>query len=232
MTRGEIITQALEVVGDISLTTEAAAWLDKKLLELKTAGLGFWRFLAAETTHQTEDAVYSVPFSATKWPAAALTNYNKGMSIWSAEPRKLTRISKAIYDAGYDAAAGNPEFFALWNKTLYLYPIPVTSSLPLLTIQYYKEITLPTSDGDDLETVVGIKENWQGFLINGVVSEGFRYMNDGRFANSRDLWKEQQGLMLKDNEDFSTPEEQEWDKPSLAVRQQQALAAVSAVRGR
>lgn len=89
MTRGDIITQALKVVGNTNLTTEAAAWLDKKLFELKTAGSGYWRFLAAETTHQTVNNQYKALFSANEWPATALTNYNKGLSIWSDEPKKV-----------------------------------------------------------------------------------------------------------------------------------------------
>lgn len=223
MTRGDIITQALKIVGDTSLTTEAAAWLDNILLEMETAG--FWRFLAKETTYQTEDTVFKVAFSAAKWPSAALTDYSKGLSIWSAEPRKLIRISKATFDDGYDATTGYPEFFALWNDTLYLGSTPVTGSIPLLTVQYYEEITLPTADNDDIETVVGIKPKWHGFLVDGVIAEGFSYMYDDRFAQHRQIWERKLGLMLKDNEDYSTPDESEWDKSSVDVRKQEVLNA-------
>lgn len=221
MTRGDIITQALRVVGDTSLTTEAADWVDNVLLEIDS--VGFWRFLSKETTLQTQHTVWGINFSDPKWPAAALTDYSKGMSIWSDEPRGLTRISKAAFDKGYDASTGNPEFFALWQDAVYLWPTPVTGSLPLLTVQYYQEITLPTADADDIETVVGIKPKWQGFLIDGVIAEGFSYMEDPRRDNYMQIWQRHLGMMLKDNEDFSTPVEAQWDKPSVDVRKRVAV---------
>lgn len=218
MTRLQLITQTLRIVGDPDLTTEAADWLNNVLYEMETSG--YLKFLAKETTYQTENTVYNVAFSAAKWPSAAITDYSKGMRLWSDEPKKLVRISKAAFDKGYDASTGNPSHFAIWNDKVYLWPTPVTNSLPLLTAQYYQEITVPTADGDDIETVVGILPKWQRYLINGMVSEGFDYMEDARYENRRGLWERNLALILRDNEDFVTSSEAQWDKPSIAARQQ------------
>jgi hypothetical protein len=196
MTRLELVTIALRTVGDTSLTAEAAVAIDIVLEEIEN--LTNWWFLEKITTYQTENNVSSVAFSASKWPAAALTDYSKGMEISSVNaPYNLIPVSKHILDALNDGTSGNPRFFALYNEILYLFPIPTTGSLPLLTIKYYKNVTLPTADGDVIETVVGINKKYLPFIISGLISYMTQEEDDTRDFRSK--LTENLKLMLLDN---------------------------------
>ena len=168
MTRTQLVAIALRTVSDTSLTAEAAAALDIILEFVET--INRWNFLQATTTYQTEDTVGSVAFSASKWPSAALTNFSASMEILSASaPYRLESVKKELYNAMNSGETGLPSHYALHLKTLYLWPTPVTGTLPLLTLEYYKNITLPTSDSDVIETVVGIDKKMLPMLINGVI---------------------------------------------------------------
>lgn len=198
MTRTQLITQALVILGNTTLTTNATNWINDVLYEIASSAL--WKFLEASTTYQTENGVSSVAFSAAKWPSAALTNYSKGIYIQSDEPRKLEKITKEEFLSKDDGSTGNPKFFAIWDEALYLYPQPVTDSLPLLTIYYYKEITVPTQDSDDLETVCGLKPKWQSFLKYGIIALGMAHESDPRFTDFQTLWERKLQIMIADNE--------------------------------
>jgi len=198
MTRTQLISRALTILGNTSLTSEAADWLNEILYEIEAATA--WKFLETTTTYQTENAVSNVAFSASKWPAAALTNYSKGMFIQSAEPRKLEPISKDEFLSRNDGATGYPKFFSIWDDTLYLYPTPITSYLPLLTVHYYKEITVPTADGDDLETVCGLIPKLQSVLKYGLLALGSIHQNDQRFEKFQGLWDAKLAALVKENE--------------------------------
>ncbi len=198
MTRVQLVTQALVILGNTTLTTNAANWVNDVLYEIESSAL--WKFLEGSTTYQTENGVSSVAFSVAKWPSAALTDYSKGMYIQSDEPRKLERISKEEFLSKDDGSTGNPRFFSIWDETLYLYPQPVTDSLPLLTVHYYKEITVPTADGDDLETVCGLNPKWQSFLKYGILALGMAHEGDQRFEKFQTLWEAKLQTMVKDNE--------------------------------
>jgi hypothetical protein len=198
MTRTQLVTQALAILGNTTLTTDAANWVNDILYELEASGL--WKFLESTTTYQTEDTVQSIAFSASKWPAAALTDYSKGMFIESSEPRKLEYLPKEDFLSLVDGSTGTPTHFSVWNSTLYLFPTPATGALPLLTIHYYKEITVPTGDSDDLETVCNIKPKWQSFLKYGIIALGMAYENDSRFEKFQTLWEARIEAMKADNE--------------------------------
>lgn len=216
MTRTQLITKALQMHGNTGLSTVAIDWLDRVLWEMEAAG--YWKFLETQTTYQTENNTQSVAFSTSKWPSAAITDYSKGLALTSDEPRQLQQVSKQAFDEMDDDATGNPRYFALWNKTVYLYPTPVTGSLPLITVRYFKEMTHPTQDADDMETVCGILPKWQGFVLNGVVAEGLAYSVDERAPFYRQLWKENLLTMLVDNEDISTYKESRMDRPSMFLK--------------
>lgn len=216
-TRGEIITEALLIVGDPSRTSEAALWLNWVLYELES--LGHWRFLETETTYQTETGVGSVLFSANKWPAAALTDFSKGMSVFSGEGRNLLPVSKSDLDEMNDGTTGNPRVFSLWNETLYLYPEPITNFLPLLTIKYYQEITVPTSDADDMETVSNIKPKYSSLLIAPVAAMGLKVEDDDRDQMYTEIWlKVNLPTMMKDNMDFFRYRDSKDDLPVRSVK--------------
>lgn len=199
MTRVQLVTQALSILGNTTLTTDAANWVNDVLYEIEASAL--WKFLEVTTTYQTINNDSSVAFSEAKWPSVALVNYSKGMYIQSSEPRKLERISKVDLLSKDNSATGNPTHFAIWDETLYLWPTPVTGSTPLLTTHYYGEITVPTGDSNDLETVSGLKPKYQSFLKYGVVALGMAYEKDPRFKDFQTLWEAKLEKMIKDNED-------------------------------
>lgn len=207
MTRSDIITRATNIIGDSNLLVDARNWLDNILLEIES--VGYWRFLENEVTYQTVSGTQNVTFTT-----LTITDYSKGITIRSGEPRKLIQLSKSALDEANDGALGNPKFFAIWNDSLYLYPTPTTGSVPILTIKYYQNITLPTADANDILTTVGIKQKWHKFLIDGVTHEGFNYLDDTRAEKYRMLFDRDLMLMLKDNEDYFTIRESKFDKPS------------------
>lgn len=208
MTRQDILDRALKIVGEDNLLADARVWLDSVLYDLEARG--FWRFLETPTTYQTENNVNTKTFTE-----LSMTNYSKGLAILSDEPRKLRQISKTAFDEADDGATGNPWLFANWNESIWLYPKPVTGKLPILTLRYYKEVTIPTQDSDDMETVVGIKPKWQRYLIDGVIAEGLSYMADERYEQYKRQFDEKVAIMLADNEDYFTSRESTVDRPSL-----------------
>jgi hypothetical protein len=221
-TRGNLIEKALKIIGDQNRLVDARDWLDLTLSEIESRG--FWEFLEKSTTYQTENTVQSVAFSEAKWPSSAITDFSKGLILNSDEPRKLIRISKAALDAANDNATGNPTHYAVWNKTVYFYPTPVTSSLPLLTVRYFKEITFPTSDTDVIETVTGILPKYEPFLVNGIIAWGMEAIDDGRQNVRRQIWERNLQIMENDNDDYRTYVESFLDRPSINNRKIEAIA--------
>jgi hypothetical protein len=218
VTRLELITAALKIGADTTLGTEALDWLNNILTEYEASGL--WRALEAETTYQTENNVASVAFSASKFPAAALTDYSKALMISSDEPRELVYKSfSQLKVLAADGATGNPKFFTIRGAKLYLHPTPVTGSLPILTLYYYKDMTLPTADGDDIETVCGVVRKHQGFIIDGLMSYIFAYLGETDKAQAaRAIWLQHHiPIMLLDNKDYYDEEEQKREQPELAA---------------
>lgn len=214
MTRSDLIVGALKIVGDTNLVSEARNWLDNVLYEIET--MGYWRFLEKEITYQTEIGINNKTFTS-----ILLTDYSKGLSVRSSEGRLLIQTSKAGLDEMNDAAVGFPHFFSIWADKLWLYPTPTTGKIPILTLKYFREMTVPTSDADDMELTTGIKPKWQRFLIDGIISEGFAYQDDQRSGNYRQLFDRHMMIMRRDNEDFSSIKESTFDKSSLIRREQQ-----------
>lgn len=221
-TRLQLITRALRTVGDTSLTSEATDWITNVLNDIEAVGM--WRFLYVTTTHQTETGVSSVAFSASKWPSAAITDFSKGLSISSTStPFSLTLLSKDGYDRANDSSTGLPSHYAFANETVFFYPIPVTGSLPLLTSKYYKEIPILTADGDDIETVTGIKPQWHPVIEAGVVLAGALEIEDGRVETFAAIYRQKLGAMILVNSDSFDTAEQSLDKSALLNRSGLAL---------
>ncbi len=197
MTRTGIINQSLAILGDSTLATSAIDWFANCLYEIEAAG--FLTFLEKQTTYQTENGVQSVAFSASKWPAAALTDYSKGMYIYSSEGRKLEEISKEAYDVRNIGETGYPKYFTIFADVLYLYPKPVTSYLPLLTVHYYKQISLPAQGTDELSTI-GIKTKYQSSLIWGVLKFAGMYNSDDRASAFQQNWDAALGKLVSENQ--------------------------------
>jgi hypothetical protein len=218
MTRLELINAALTLAADTTLGTQAVDWLNNILTEYEASGL--WRSLEAETTYQTENTVASVAFSASKFPAAALTDYSKAMMISSNEPRQLVYKSFSQFKVlTADGATGNPKYFTIRNSKLYLHPTPATGSTPILTLYYYKDITLPTADGNDLETTSGIVRKHQGFIMDGLLSYIHAHLGETEKAQAaRAVWLQHHiPIMLLDNKDYYDEEDQKREQPELAA---------------
>ena len=206
MNRGDILTDALQVVGDQNLTTEARIWLNNALYELE--GEGYFTFLQSSTTHQTVNDQVSAAFTASEWPSAALTTFSKGLEVVSGTPaRKLLEVQKPGFDAMSDGATGAPRFFSLWNQTLFLYPTPVTGAqtLPLLTVYFFRKIVVPTDDSDELDAVAGanIPLKYHKYLVNAVAFQGLRFTGDDREDRYRQIWESNILEMKKDNADYA-----------------------------
>jgi len=196
MTRLELITIALRTVGDTSLGTEAIEALNNSLREIEA--LNRWVFLEASTTYQTENTIQNVAFSASKWPSAALTDYSKGMRIKSvSKPYILTPKSKDALDANKDGSTGLPKEFAIREDTVYFNPTPVTGLIPLLTIEYYKTISIPSADDDVIKTVTGLPDKYLPVLILGVIDKMIKEIQDGRDFSAN--WEKGLQFMSADN---------------------------------
>lgn len=221
MTRIQLVTQSLSVLGDTTLATDAANWVDDVLYEMATAG--FWYFLEKEATYQTENTVANVLFSAAKWPSAAITDYSKGLIVTSDEPRILKPLSKAQFEAkAASSVTGNPTHYTFWKAGLYLYPTPVTDSLPIITVRYFKNITVPTGDADGIETITGMPTKWVKLLKWGIIAIGMAYKGDPRYGAFQQQWGRKLGLMLIDNKDYFN---------SGAPDSDPAVASVTTIQG-
>lgn len=184
MTRLELINRALKVIGDESTgsATDAETWVDLILYELES--LDLWKFLQATTTYQTENTVDNVAFSAAKFPSAAITDYSKGMSVSSSlSPFGLQYVSFLEFKQIHGSEQGAPEIYSFWNETLWLHPTPITGSgtLPLLSLYYYKNITVPTADDDELSDPAksNVPKKLHPALLKGVIAYGMSEIGDG-----------------------------------------------------
>lgn len=206
MTRLELITRALRIVGDITLTADAADWLEDVLLEFE--GVDCWRFLEESTTYQTEDTVDNIAFSASKWPSSALTDYSKGLFITSDEvPFGLEYVPKVEFMKMHKTETGFPRIFSFWDDTLWLDPTPITGSLPLLTVHYYAQIVLPTADGDELSdsSKTAMPKKWHPVIMKGVIAHGLADTKNTRWKDWQDMY-ENLALprAIMDNSNYST----------------------------
>lgn len=207
MLTSTVLTRALRVVGDTALTTQALEWLENVLYEIESVGC--FRFLEASSSQATSNATdnYALPAS-----------YSKGLFITSSEPRVLIQVSKhALEEMKISGETGNPKFFAIWDNKYYLYPTPVTGSLPTLTLWFFEKITIPTS-GQDLNTVTGVPAKWTKYVIDGVISEGFAYSDDNRLESARAKFEQNLLVMVRENEEFYRFREAQVDRPSAQVR--------------
>jgi len=201
--------RCLETVGDSTLTTQASEWLDNILLEID--GLGYWRFNEDTDTITTVDSIgdYAQPAS-----------YSKGLIITPGTIGKpLDQVSlHTLLDARSDSATGTPTMFALFNGRVYVYPTPVTGSLPVLQCYFYEQITLPTDSVTDIETLVGIKKKWHKYLLDGMIAQGLKHIDDERQGEAQALWDQDKVIMMADNEEFVTPREKEMDRPTEVIK--------------
>lgn len=207
MLTSTVLTRALRVVGDTTLTTQALEWLENVLYEIESVGC--FRFLEASASQATANATdnYSLPVS-----------YSKGLFVTSNEPRVLIQVSKhALEEMKISAETGNPKFFAIWDNKLYVYPTPVTGTLPTLTLWFFEKITIPTS-GQDLHTITGLPVKWTKYIIDGLIAEGHAYTDDELQQSSRAKFEQDLLVMVRENEEFYRFREAQVDRPSAQVR--------------
>jgi hypothetical protein len=216
----DLITRALRTVGDSSLTAEAPDWFDEvqDLIEQKA----FWRFLHKSTTHQTVNNQKSVLFSASEFPTAALTDYSKGLFISSDQaPYKLEMLPKATLIA-LPPATGAPTHYALeggipGSETLWLYPTPITgaTTLPLLTLEYYGQITRLTVVADDIQDTLGIPRRFNAAILDGLRAIGLLEISETRAQIMFNRFQEKLAGLIIENDDFFTHKESRFDRDSL-----------------
>jgi len=184
MTATALLNRALKIVGDSTLTTEAQEWFENILYEVMAVGK--WRHLQKNTTQVTanDDDEYDLP-----------SDYNNFLVVTStASPYELVRISKdEIEVLRRKGDTGNPKLYAIYDTSYAVYPKPVTDALPTLTLSYQKTMSIPSAS-NEVETVTGLSSYWIKYLIDGVVAEGFRYIDDARQDSARIKWEN--GLML------------------------------------
>ena len=166
-----------------------------------------WKWLEATTTYQTENGVFSIAFSASKWPAAALTNYSRNMRIVSSASNgdggslELSSVDILMGKKLNFPETGVPREFAIFNNTLYLHKTPITGSLPLLTLYYQKILDFTNfSTSSDMTTFFGIKESYHVFFIDAILAKVFSRIGDTREVEYKERWYKQHiPVMILDN---------------------------------
>lgn len=189
MNRGELLTSALRVIQNPNEFRAASnEWLDDGLREIEKKG--DWSFLQKETTHVLETAIDEVAFSATKFPAAAITDFSKEMKVFrpgygnlleidsreefnQARGLGLTEIPTHFF-TGNGVGGESIFFFPTWISTL-------TSTT--LTLSWCGQIIVPTVDSDDLLTVSGLKPKLQELLIRYVRHKLWEQTDEDRQAS-------------------------------------------------
>lgn len=198
MNRGQLITRALRFIGDTSLTDECRDALDDILLKIET--IGYWGYLHSSTTYATTNATDSVTLTA-----LSITDYSKGM--WgssSSKPYKLERLShETMKELQGSGETGAPENMSMFSNTVYLFPQPVTGDLPTLTFHWFKQTTLPTDDGDELNTTPGIPIKYHSFLIDGVAGVVLQQQDDDNSTAFIQNFIAGLQVMIVDNADYT-----------------------------
>jgi hypothetical protein len=219
-TVNDLITRALRTIKDTNLISEGEDWFDEVQDQIEQKA--YWRFLHRSTTHQTVDGQQSVLFSASEFPAAALTDYSKGLFISSNQaPYKLEMVSKQTL-IGLKPATGAPQRYALeagvpGSERLWLHPTPVTGATtrPLLTLEYYAQITRSTLLADDVQTDLGIPRKFNAAIVDGLRAIGLLEIgNTGAAQMAASFQAKLSGLIIE-NDDFYTHEESRFDRDSL-----------------
>ncbi len=198
MTRGELITRTLRLVGDTSLTDQARDALDDIFLKIES--IGYWEYLQNSTTYATVNVIDSVTLAG-----LSITDYSKGMwASSSSKPYKLDRIShEAMKELQGDGATGAPGEMSMLSDTVFLYPQPVTGDLPTLTFHWFKQTSLPTDDGDELSTTPGIPKKYHSFLIDGVAATLLLQQDDTNSQLFIQSFLAGVSIMILDNADFT-----------------------------
>ena len=179
MTRGELLASALNVLGNgEAYRARACDWLNDALRDLEN--FGDWVFLRGTTTLTLTSGATSYLFSASVWPAAALTTYSKGMKLFTSTGKPLKRFRDAPGLSAEEAygemkglamtAVNPPTHFICYDTPgaaggVEIMPTPTTTP-GTLTASFVKQATFPTQDANDLLTTSGIPPKMQAHLIN------------------------------------------------------------------
>jgi len=83
-------------------------------------------------------------------------------------------------------------------------------------------VTLPTDSTTDIETLVGIKKKWHKYLLDGMIAQGFKHVDDERQDAAQSMWQQDQVIMMADNEEFRSPRETEKSPRTEVIKPQEA----------
>ena len=184
---GTFLARVLKVVGDSTLTVEAQEWFENILYEVMAVGK--WVHLQKNATQATSDNDddYALP-----------SDYNGYLTITSSvAPYELVKVSKEegeILKRKWNT--GNPTHWWIDGANYIVWPKPITGYLPTLNLDYQKIMDIP-SGTNEIETVTGMSSYWIKYLIDGVVAEGWRYLDDARQDSARLKWEAGVALMQR-----------------------------------
>jgi len=96
-----------------------------------------------------------------------------------------------------------PKFLSILGTSFVVYPRP--DKIYTMNLHYYSKITLPTNGSDEIETVTGLPARWHQNLINGVIAEGLRYVDDVRQEAARLRFSSNILTMMREEEARMSP---------------------------
>jgi hypothetical protein len=107
---------------------------------------------------------------------------------------KLRPIDFREYDAlnlspSSTAPTGSPQYYAVWNSKLYLYPTP--DAAETVTVYPYQEPTLLTTQSTSLSTPVRVHMKLVDYVVAAMAEKDGNYQMADRY---RALWEKTKGL--------------------------------------
>lgn len=214
MLRSAFKTRILNYIGDGNedFDTDFNDWLDEILLEIQSFNNVYWDFLQASTIYNTVNNTNTVSFSTLGIDG----DFSKGLTISSSlVPLALDPLPKESIDSVLGSDTGNPIYFSRHNSNLYFFPTPVTGNLPVLTLKYYKDISLPTDDSDDVNTVTGMNDSWNQIIIKGLKWKALDEIDDIRVTSMRRMFEQGVLSMAQNSADIIEDDKEKFDRKNI-----------------
>jgi len=170
LTRGEIITEALNLAGNTQITTRAQSWLNYILEELYS--LYTWVFIEKNSNFSTNQASYALPTDF-------LYQLNMRITVGNSQS-PLIYLPLPEYDSltKSTTSEGTPQYYTIDNETkkIIFYPSPDTAYT-----YDFRYLYLPTALTSDSETPAFILAR---ILVQAVYCEALKYLDDERYMQA------------------------------------------------